>query len=695
MGEDVLEGALRKHALRLVVGQAQPRQRGDDDAERLRRSGVGGERGSLEPIRTHEPRVGGIGHALTAGIGVHDLGAVPTVPAREHDAVAGPATLQREHAARVSLRDPRVEGVEGKPGFHAGRLRDWVGPRIEAAADAAGPVEFEVGAAENDVGRRVDGLRVTGREVVFGDDAVAEIAALLLPRCGEAVAPEPRAATREIEFVADGGAPRLGALIEELALRLPLHVGQADEGVGASDVGQQRARQAAGGDDRVAVGEVGAGQHGIGIADGVGIGLREPAEIVRTRIAELDVHRADALIDEDGGERVIVVRAAAGPGQVGVGGKRLSPKRIVDRAAGRRGGGADRLEKSRGLRAREIGAQVGAGRRKSKRLRADLRGIDGLQRVDDAQQRRRGIGGGLERIGGARRTVQHPTRIAEVRVWEIARRHLLPHHALHAGTHLCGLERLPRRRDCDALGLELLELEPAAAILPHGVGAEGELVLDERKREVGLTAFFREAADEELDGLLAAVEHGALGVEVERTARPARAVEDGVGAAADVGPIDVEAVVGEDAAALDHVGQIVARDDGLGEATDGGAHVPRLREVAGVGAVVVGTRGELQHVGDVLRADVVEEFAREHGNRGGRVKERRVHARARERIRRAIALVALSRDEERRELHRVGGGRTRRLGGKRNRGQPKNKANGHGRSQTEGETPVMGHGKIG
>ena len=256
-----------------------------------------------------------------------------------------------------------------------------------------------------------------------------------------------------------------------------------------------------------------------------------------------------------------------------------------------------------------------------------------------------------------RRTGEHPARVAEVGLREIAGRNLLAHHALHADAHLRGLERLIRRRDRKPLGLERLELEPARAILPHGVGAEREFVLDEGKREVGLAAFFRPAADEKLRGFLAAVEHGALGVEVEGAAGPARAIEDGVGAAAHVGAVDVEAVVGEDAAVLDHVGQVVARDDRLGEAADRGAHVPRLRKAAaGVGAVIVGAGGKLEHVGHIFRADVVEKFLGEYGNRGRRVEERRVHARAREGIRRAVALVALGGNEERRKLHGFGGG---------------------------------------
>jgi hypothetical protein len=230
------------------------------------------------------------------------------------------------------------------------------------------------------------------------------------------------------------------------------------------------------------------------------------------------------------------------------------------------------------------------------------------------------------------------------------------------GADLRVFERLIRGGDGETFRFELLELEPALPILPHGVGAEGELVLDQRKREIDLAALLRPAADRELGGFLAAVEDGALGVEVERAAGPARAVEDGVGPAADIGAVHVEPVVGEDAAVLDHVGQVVAGDNGFGKTADRGAHVPRLREPAGrVGAIVVGAGGELEHVGDVFRADVVQEFLREHGDRGRGVEERRVHARAGKRVGRAVAVVALGRDEEGRELDGVA--RRRRVGG--------------------------------
>ena len=509
------------------------------------------------------------------------------------------------------------------------------------------------------------------------------------------MAAEPGAAPHEVEVVPDGRAPRLGALVEELTQGLRLHVGQAREWVGARDVRQQRAGQAAGRDDGVAVREVRAGQHGVGVADGVGVALGEAAEVGGARVAELDVHGAEALVDEDRGERVVVVGAAAGAGEVRVGRDHLPVERVVDRSARRRGAAADGLEEARALDAREVRPHIRAGGGEPEGLRAYLRRVDGLQGVDDAQQRGRGVGRGLQRVWGAGRTAEHPARVAEVGLREIARRDLFADHPLDARAHLGRREGLPRRRDRHALGLEALKLKPAAALLPHRVGAEREPVLEQREREIGLAAHLPPAAHRELRGFLPAVEHRPLRVQVEGAAGAARPVQDRVRPAAHVGAVHVEAVVGEDAAALHHVGQVIAGDDGLGEAADRGAHVPRLREpAAGVGTLVVGAHRELQHIGDVLGRDVVEEVLGQDGDRGGRVEEGRVHPRAGEGVGGAVALVALGGDDEGGELHGgAGGGRGFRGGqGGREEGQDGNGREPPGEGAEEGHRGGVGRG---
>ena len=460
------------------------------------------------------------------------------------------------------------------------------------------------------------------------------------------MAAQPAVVLRQVEFVADIRPELVRMLVEQPRLRAALDVQFSRIRIGRRGVGQQGAGIAARRQAGVGVGEIGARYHRIGIANqsADADGAIVPP-IPAVTVSQLDRETADALFDEGGIDSVVVARGCARTGEIGIRREQFAEIRIIHVALCQGSGSRQRVPMPRGLHAREVGPHVRADRGEPERLRAQLRRVEHLLDRSRANQCRRRIRP-RQHIARQRCAGGEPARPAEI-VRHATGDDLVPHHPLKSAANHRLLERRVGRRQRKALLLEKLEVAPALPILEHRIDPAGEFVGDQRHGDVEFRALLAPAAKRERGRSLAAVEQCGLGGGVQHPAGRADAVEHGVGPAVHIDALDVEDVRRQGPR------EIVPRHRRPGETANLGRRVVPLVVVAVViePEVVVAAHRIPEKILRPRRADVLQEFSRQHGDSRRRHEQARVHARARERIGGAITLIPGGGDQERRELH--------------------------------------------
>lgn len=150
--------------------------------------------------------------------------------------------------------------------------------------------------------------------------------------------------------------------------------------------------------------------------------------------------------------------------------------------------------------------------------------------------------------------------------------------------------------------------------MPDGVGADGEAVVKGLVHVDGNAAGIprAEGGAELADG---AVEARLLGDDVGGAGLIAIAEEDGVGAAGEVVALEIVAVE------IDVEREKIALRRGGADAARGIGDVGREGEVGAVVVIYVGVHGPLDRAVEIGEVECVDELARDHRIRGGRVGE--------------------------------------------------------------------------
>ena len=328
---------------------------------------------------------------------------------------------------------------------------------------------------------------------------------------------------------------------------------------------------------------------------------------------------------------------------VGVEGRQAALQVARDRSGGARTAG----ERHRIVLIIHDGVRAGE-RIEDKVVRAPAADAEGV----GVRRQRRGPGGGVEH----RAAVPTGETVVECGKSRLTRRDAV--FSLDADFRLP--EGLERRREERGLALVEILQAPAAAVTPHGGGAQGDLVA---QWLVGVDggAVVAPRADAELDALRRAVGLGALRGGGADAAERAVAKEDGVGPAAEVVALEVVAVA-----------VVVLREK-----------IPLRPRVAGAAGGVVDRGGEeiLHAVVDIERArrgplggglqvgdaQGVDEVARDNRVRHRRVTQVAGEAAAGQRTRGGETGVAFRADLKRREHHRLARSGLGRRSGRRGR----------------------------
>ena len=201
----------------------------------------------------------------------------------------------------------------------------------------------------------------------------------------------------------------------------------------------------------------------------------------------------------------------------------------------------------------------------------------------------------------------------------------------------------------DALELGEIAVAPAATILPDGVGANGEAVVEGLVDVDGDAAGVprAEGGAELADG---PVEAGLFRDDVGGAGLVAVAEEDGVGAAGEVVAFEVVAVE------IDVEREEIALGRGGADAARGVGDVGGEGEVGAVVVVHIGVYGPLDGTVEIGEVEGVDELARDHGVGGGGVGEIAGEAAASEGTGGDKADVFVGADGERREGDGLGVG---------------------------------------
>ncbi|MDP3071722.1 MAG: hypothetical protein Q8N18_15635 [Opitutaceae bacterium] len=228
------------------------------------------------------------------------------------------------------------------------------------------------------------------------------------------------------------------------------------------------------------------------------------------------------------------------------------------------------------------------------------------------------------------------------------------------------LEGLVADGDGPARLIVEVPVAPALVVLVEAEQAHREFLRDDHAVVVGLVALLVPRAEHRLERGAVALEVGLFAGERDEAARLPEAKQDRVGAARDFSALHVVEIDGH--ARLDEIARGARRRAAHAELVVVAVGAAALGVVeAGVGILDVDLDvGRVrEHLLEVGRGDVGEKLGRKRRDRGGRVLEAGVEARAAGRVRGLVAHVVLGANLEGREFHRRGGVRRLRRGGGR------------------------------